>query len=148
MAQDRYLREVSGNLERFPPIKFTAPERLPKDRLNPFLVILNAEVQFRRYRRQAPHEMPLPADVLLLMKKTAELVEAIYWEPEIPDTGGWRAGSRTHHHKRDASQLEEDAADDPRRHQATHPTKAIRFLDTPRTPNGAYMRVVVVTRPS
>ena len=48
--------------------------------LNPFLVILNAEIKFRRYlRQQRPPPLPLPTNVMTLIHLTIELVKLIYW---------------------------------------------------------------------
>jgi hypothetical protein len=56
--------------------------------LNPFLVILNAEIKFRRYIRQG-HHTRLSPDVQQLMEKTCELVQLIYWQPtEATDEEG------------------------------------------------------------
>ncbi|KDR72486.1 hypothetical protein GALMADRAFT_142810 [Galerina marginata CBS 339.88] len=49
--------------------------------LNVFLVVLNAEIKFRRYKRMASVE-PLSADVQELIEQTIKLVDLIYWEPE------------------------------------------------------------------
>ena len=47
--------------------------------LNPFLVILSAEINFQHYRRmELP---PLSLDVKNLIDLTIKLVELIYWEP-------------------------------------------------------------------
>jgi hypothetical protein len=47
-----------------------------------FLVVLNAEIKFRRYRRM--RTMPkLPEDVEKLMDETIKLVDLIYWTPEM-----------------------------------------------------------------
>lgn len=48
--------------------------------LNIFLVILNADIKFRRYF-QMVGMAPLPNDVLALMKSTMELVDLLYWMP-------------------------------------------------------------------
>src|SRR5260221_7827194 len=48
--------------------------------LNPFLVILNAEIKFRRYLREIPAPT-LPDGVVELMHKTIHLVKLIYWDP-------------------------------------------------------------------
>ncbi|KAF8645810.1 hypothetical protein AX16_007565 [Volvariella volvacea WC 439] len=83
--KDRRLREYPGDSScpPLPPFTFnytrdnqTAP--------NPFLIILNAEIKFRRYRRQLavnPPKDPLPPHVLQLIDRTIELVELIYWLP-------------------------------------------------------------------
>jgi len=81
VGHDRTLRESPGTMDspRLPAFTFdTHRAALP---LNVFLVVLNAEIKFRRYKRMGT--MPnLPADVEELMDKTIELVELIYWKPE------------------------------------------------------------------
>jgi len=57
--------------------------------MNVFLVILNADIKFRRYFEMIaldPPVTPLPDDVLALMKRTTELVELLYWKP-VPSRG-------------------------------------------------------------
>jgi hypothetical protein len=51
--------------------------------LNPFLVVLNAEIKFRQYLRLPQAQALLPADVMDLIRKTIELVDLIYWEPSV-----------------------------------------------------------------
>ncbi|KAF8799475.1 hypothetical protein BYT27DRAFT_7217715 [Phlegmacium glaucopus] len=89
---DRRLCETPGDVSCPTPPPFSGPQRNHFSRLNPFFVILNAEIKFRRYYRQAEVEcppIPLPDDILELMKLTTEVVELIYWEPEIrPGTEG------------------------------------------------------------
>ncbi|KAF8806814.1 hypothetical protein BYT27DRAFT_7338816 [Phlegmacium glaucopus] len=86
---DHTLRESPGNLTdpRFPPFSF-GYHRHTAANLNPFLVILNAEIKFRRYlRQQRPPPLPLPADVMTLIHLTIELVKLIYWDPAVrPNT--------------------------------------------------------------
>ncbi|KAF8957602.1 hypothetical protein BDZ97DRAFT_1924481 [Flammula alnicola] len=79
----RRLRESPGDLARPPFPPFSGPNRRPGAELNPFLVIINAEIKFRRYHRLQPPSQSLPEDVLELIKQTEELVELIYWEPEV-----------------------------------------------------------------
>ncbi|PPQ91148.1 hypothetical protein CVT25_002462, partial [Psilocybe cyanescens] len=85
---DHTLRESPGDLisSRFPSFQFGYPRS--KGPLNPFLVILNAEIKFRRYLRQTQlPPLPLPADVMSLINLTIYLIELIYWKPVIqPDT--------------------------------------------------------------
>jgi len=80
IGPDRTLRESpgTGDSGRLPPFSFDLrPPDLP---LNPFLVILNADIKFRRYlRRTQPRE--LATDVKILINKTLELVNLIYWRP-------------------------------------------------------------------
>ena len=86
---DHTLRESPGNLScpRFPLFSFDF-HRPNYANLNPFLVILNAEVKFRRYfRQQEPPPLPLPADSMTLIQLTAELVKLIYCDPILkPNT--------------------------------------------------------------
>ena len=79
-APDGVLRiggEDTG--DRFP--SFDGPNaRATKKRLNPFLVVINADMAFRRFRRQ-PH--PLCDEDSELMDLTISLVEKIYFQPII-----------------------------------------------------------------
>lgn len=88
-AEDHTLRESPGKLScpRFPPFSFDYHRRNYAN-LNPFLVILNAEIKFRRYfRQQQPPPLPLPADPMTLIQLTTELVKLIYWDPIVkPNT--------------------------------------------------------------
>jgi len=81
VGHDRTLRESPGTTDspRLPAFTFDANRAaLP---LNVFLVVLNAEIKFRRYRRMGT--MPkLPEDFEELMDETIKLVELIYWKPE------------------------------------------------------------------
>ena len=52
--------------------------------VNVFLVALNAEIKFRRYFKMIenhPPPIPLPDDVLALMRRVVELVRLLYWKP-------------------------------------------------------------------
>jgi hypothetical protein len=62
------------------PPPFRAPPRLmAKHNVNPFLVILNAEIKFRRYKDlEIPEEERLPPRIRSLMEKTSKLVRLIY----------------------------------------------------------------------
>ena len=82
LADDRSLREAPGkeNSPRFPP--FSSPMRNDSgQRLNPFLVIINAEIKFRRFIR-GNKLGELPQDVRELIQKTCQVVEQIYWQPD------------------------------------------------------------------
>jgi hypothetical protein len=81
VGPDRVLREDPGTVDspRLPPFTFDARGGDALN-LNPFLVILNAEIKFRRYIRQG-HHTRLSPDVQQLMEKTCELVQLIYWKP-------------------------------------------------------------------
>jgi len=63
--------------------------------MNPFLVILNAEIKFRRLLTENPRP-ELPDGVMELINKTIYLVELIYigtpFLPKTPEPG--RDGSR------------------------------------------------------
>ena len=87
-APDRTLRESPGTddtFPRFPPFSLDSNRRVAQ-LLNPFLVVLNAEIKFRRYLRMSQAPLP-PADVMELIKKTIELVDLIYWQPSVrPNT--------------------------------------------------------------
>ncbi|KDR71451.1 hypothetical protein GALMADRAFT_143724 [Galerina marginata CBS 339.88] len=87
-GEDHTLRERPGSLTcpRFPPFHFDYSRA--KGPLNPLLVILNAEIKFRRYLRQTqPPPLPLPDDVMKLINLTIELVNLIYWKPIVrPNT--------------------------------------------------------------
>ncbi|KAH9988099.1 hypothetical protein BJV74DRAFT_840036 [Russula compacta] len=51
-------------------------------RPNVYLVVLNAELKFRRYLdmlNARPPSTPLPDDILSLMHRTNELVHLLYW---------------------------------------------------------------------
>jgi len=80
VGPDRTLRESPRNEDsaRLPPFSFDPrTDDLP---LNPFLVILNADIKFRRYLRRTQLRQ-LAADVTTLIEKTLELIDLIYWRP-------------------------------------------------------------------
>ena len=83
IGPDRALRRSPANdvnaCEAFPSFAFDY-NRSRSFPLNPFLVILNAEIKFRRYLREIPSPT-LPDGVVELMHKTIHLVELIYWDP-------------------------------------------------------------------
>ena len=82
IGPDRVLRRSPANdvnvCEAFPSFSFdyNRSRGFPP---NPFLVILNAEIKFRRYLREIPSPT-LPDGVVELMHKTIHLVELIYWD--------------------------------------------------------------------
>ncbi|KAF8809587.1 hypothetical protein BYT27DRAFT_7254703 [Phlegmacium glaucopus] len=83
VGHDHIFRESPGvqsspRFRSFSPPQQTSP-LLP---LNPFLVIINVEIKFRRYLRQA-QSRSLPDDVMELINKTVELVDLIFWKPEV-----------------------------------------------------------------
>lgn len=72
---------------RFPPFHHFIENR--HIQVNVFLVILNAQIKFRRYVemiRLYPPETPLPEDVMKLIHRTIELVDLLYWKP-VPAKG-------------------------------------------------------------
>ena len=80
VGPDRTLRESPRNEDsaRLPAFSFDPrTDDLP---LNPFLVILNADIKFRRYLRRTQSRQ-LAADVTTLIEKTLELIDLIYWRP-------------------------------------------------------------------
>jgi len=81
-ATDRCLRESPDpNGPRLPAFHHVSEERDALNRLNVFLVIINAEIKFRRYFEMAPPTTPLPTDVINLMHRTMALVNLLYWKP-------------------------------------------------------------------
>jgi hypothetical protein len=87
-ASDRSLRESPHpNSPRLPAFHHVSEAREPTYlRLNVFLVIMNAEIKFRRYFAMAQPTSPLPADVINLMYRTIHLVDLLYWQP-VPEKG-------------------------------------------------------------
>ena len=91
---DHTLRRLPGHdastCERFPPFSFDYSRSRDFPPPNPFLVILNAEIKFRRYLREFPTPTVLPGDVMELIQRTIRLVELIYWDPAArPGTLAW-----------------------------------------------------------
>ncbi|KAF4612746.1 hypothetical protein D9613_011879 [Agrocybe pediades] len=83
VSPDGALREGPDNASpRLPP--FTSNDRggAEKDMLDPFLVVLNAEVAFRRFRERP---QPLCKDYNHLIDLTIDLMEKIYFEPVIEE---------------------------------------------------------------
>jgi hypothetical protein len=87
-ASDRCLRESPHpSSPRLPAFHHVSEDREPiYHRLNVFLVIINAEIKFRRYFAMAQPTTPLPADVIHLMHRTITLVDLLYWKP-VPEKG-------------------------------------------------------------
>ncbi|KAF9512297.1 hypothetical protein BS47DRAFT_1394419 [Hydnum rufescens UP504] len=85
---DRRLRESSDPMSApFPRFHHSNPHphSFP---LNVFLVVLNAEIKFRRYFTMiaaSPPPVSLPNDVLELMHHTNELVDLLYWCPTMAE---------------------------------------------------------------
>jgi hypothetical protein len=72
-----------------PAFRHTSENRNERHHLNVFLVALNAEIRFRRYLAKIevdPPVTPLPGDVIDLIHRTQDLIEAIYWEAK-PEKG-------------------------------------------------------------
>ncbi|KAF9485947.1 hypothetical protein BDN70DRAFT_870425 [Pholiota conissans] len=90
-SPDRRLRESPGDLTMPSFAPFSGPTREELFHLNPLLVILNAEIKFRRYLLLPPPAQPLPEDVLDLITETGKLVDLIYWEVKAtPGSAGER----------------------------------------------------------
>ncbi|TFK61668.1 hypothetical protein BDN72DRAFT_883045 [Pluteus cervinus] len=82
IGSDNNLREWLGEGVSGPRIPvFSFDCRPARKQLNPFLVILNAVIKFKRYDRITSPKDPLPSETTELMEKTKELVALIYWKP-------------------------------------------------------------------
>ena len=81
MAADRVLREQPGNdtSQRFPPFRFIGSRNQVGHTINPYLVILAAEIKFRRYL--AANGPQLPPVYNSLMHKTIHVAELLYFLP-------------------------------------------------------------------
>lgn len=86
VSPDGALREGSENNTPRLPAFASNQARASEDTLNPFLVVLNAEIAFRRFRRR-PH--PLCAEYTELIDLTIDLVHKIYFKPLV-DQIEWR----------------------------------------------------------
>jgi hypothetical protein len=75
------LRKIPGDdtSDRFPPFCFIANRTLAVHTTNPYLVILAAEIKFRRYL--AANGPPLPPIYDSLMRKTIHVAELLYFQP-------------------------------------------------------------------
>ena len=98
IADDGVLREVpaQNDSSEFLPFAFDTPRQFDELGLNPLLVILNADIKFRQYRRHAGAGMLHP-NYEVLVKKTLELADLLYFQPvPAPGTAGARfaMGSR------------------------------------------------------
>ena len=90
-ATDRRLRESPDpSSPRLPPFHHVSEDRHFGKRLNVFLVVMNAEIKFRRYFEIVPPTTPLPVDVINLMRRTMDLVDLLYWKPVLKK-GSWGA---------------------------------------------------------
>jgi hypothetical protein len=81
---DRVLREFPGNdtSERFPLFRFKGHRAFLRHAINPYFVILAAEIKFRRYL--AANGPELPQDCKSLIEKTIEVAELLYFQPAGP----------------------------------------------------------------
>jgi hypothetical protein len=81
---DRVLRRYPGNdtSERFPPFPFKGLRAILGHAINPYLVILAAEIKFRRYL--AANGTNLPQVYKSLMDKTIEVANLLYFQPAGP----------------------------------------------------------------
>ena len=79
---DRMLRRFKTNGERFPPFQFKGLRPFLGQVINPYLVILAAEIKFRRYLAASGPE--LPQDYKSLVDKTIEVAELLYFQPVGP----------------------------------------------------------------
>ncbi|KAF9562950.1 hypothetical protein CPC08DRAFT_706276 [Agrocybe pediades] len=80
-APDGALREGRDNNQpRLPAFTTCQTPRASKDVLNPFLVVLNAEIAFRRFKRRS---YPLCDEYTELVDLTIDLVNKIYFKPLI-----------------------------------------------------------------
>jgi hypothetical protein len=90
VSNDRRLRQTTDpGSPRLPAFRHENQNRTGHDCLNIFLVILNAEIKFRRYFQELQLNNvtnQLPQDVLGLMNLTVELANLIYWKP-VPTEG-------------------------------------------------------------
>ena len=78
---DRMLYNIPGDdtSDRFPPFCFIGNRTLAVHTTNPYLVILAAEIKFRRYL--AANGPPLPPIYDSLMRKTIQVAELLYFRP-------------------------------------------------------------------
>lgn len=82
MAPDLVLREQTGDdtlSPRFPPFRFLGIRNQMGHTMNPFLVILAAEIKFRRYL--AADGLRLPPVYDSLMRKTIQVADLLYFLP-------------------------------------------------------------------
>jgi hypothetical protein len=85
IANDNVLREHTGHNsdipQRFPPFLFIGMRDEVGNTINPYLVILAAEIKFRRYLAADGPELPPVYDSL--MRKTIEVADLLYFRPSI-----------------------------------------------------------------
>ncbi len=84
MATDHVLREQTADdpdtvPKRFPPFRFIGTRNQVGHTVNPFLVILAAEIKFRRYLAANGPQLPLVYDSL--MRKTIQVADLLYFLP-------------------------------------------------------------------
>jgi len=81
MAADRILREHPGHdaSQRFPPFRFIGNRNQVGHTMNPYLIILAAEIEFRRCL--AANGTPLFPIYDSLMRKTIQVAELLYFVP-------------------------------------------------------------------
>ena len=82
VSEDGALRENTKNDSARLPAFTSHPGRAPEHMLNPLLVIINAEMVFRRFQRN-PH--PLCDDYQELIQLTITLVDKIYFKPVVDE---------------------------------------------------------------
>ncbi|KXN85511.1 hypothetical protein AN958_11236 [Leucoagaricus sp. SymC.cos] len=98
VSPDGALREGSENNKPRLPAFTSNRARASEDVLNPFLVCLNAEIAFRRFRRR-PH--PLCAEYTELIDLTIDLVHKIYFKPLV-DQIEWKLNQSRLAYSKDA----------------------------------------------
>ncbi|KDR71111.1 hypothetical protein GALMADRAFT_229754 [Galerina marginata CBS 339.88] len=79
------LSPLTEDSPRYPSFRFTPNrQRQRGDNLNPYLVILSAEIKFRQYRASRSFRANAPrldAEYEALMTKTIDVADLLYWEP-------------------------------------------------------------------
>ncbi|KAF9550046.1 hypothetical protein CPC08DRAFT_768962 [Agrocybe pediades] len=83
VSPDGALREGPDDTQPRLPAFSGNTARAPGDMLNPFLVALNAEIAFRRFRERHMAQSPLCKEYDELIDLTIELVNKIYFQPLI-----------------------------------------------------------------
>ena len=87
MATDHVLREQTGDdpdSKRFPPFRFIGIRNQVGHTINPFLIILAAEIKFRRYLAAGGPRLPPVYDSL--MRKTIQVADLLYFRPAEPQS--------------------------------------------------------------
>lgn len=87
IAADRVLRELPGHetSQSFPPFRFIGNRNRLGHTINPYLVILAAEIKFRRYlAANGPQLHPVYNS---LMEKTIQVAELLYFRPAEREYG-------------------------------------------------------------